>query len=706
MSLSDGLVPSSPAGSAHRVRESRRRRLALAALALAIGLTVLAIGTASGGIGDPLAAANNSTDDRAPRLVDGTRINDTAVRLVVSDDVNVNESSIGVDDFVHEAGTPAAINVSENGPNATVRLSLGRRVQNDNLTVAVANGGAIADEAGNVLTGSSSSGTVVTVTGMDGVVPAVRSFDAEADSGGPVHLDISVSERLAGINISVYGALADDITQSSFSFDQSSYTYTTTYRPNGIGNVTFELENVTDENGNTAPVAMTEEVFIDTVPPTARASIVLAASTNRTLTFDASQSSDSSGIASSAWEFGDGTSATGERVSHAFAPGTYTVELTVTDKYGNIGTDTLDIDLTGGANGTDTQETDATVRIEQGQNVTAASTFVQIADGTAGERITVVPASGGLVSGEGFSLEELHLTLGTNGSGNIGLSTTDMASLAGITDEGEYRPIGGFSAIQNLPGAGPSNVTFELSVETQRLTALDAPAENLTLLRATTAEWEALSTTMATVSNDTVEYTAHSPGFSQFAIAVPTAESDETPQNQSTTPTPTATASSETSPTPGAETQTPTSTGAASDRQFAVTNVTLDRTTVPPGEPVQVTATVVNRGNSPGGYTAGLTVDGSVVETDFIGLNPGNRTSADFTYQTNQTGNYRVAVNGTMANEELTVGESGSDGILGSVLGVFGFLPLGLLRTVLTFVVVPIALVFLLLKGLAIYLGY
>jgi subtilisin family serine protease len=59
-------------------------------------------------------------------------------------------------------------------------------------------------------------------------------------------------------------------------------------------------------------------------------------------TFDASASTDADGsIASYAWDFGDGTTATGAAPQHAYDwPGTYTVKLTVTDDDGAAATTT------------------------------------------------------------------------------------------------------------------------------------------------------------------------------------------------------------------------------------------------------------------------------------------------------------------------------------------------------------------------------
>lgn len=52
-------------------------------------------------------------------------------------------------------------------------------------------------------------------------------------------------------------------------------------------------------------------------------------------------------IASVAWNFGDGRTGSGRTTSHIYFPGSFTVTATITDTYGNSGTDTEQITVTG-----------------------------------------------------------------------------------------------------------------------------------------------------------------------------------------------------------------------------------------------------------------------------------------------------------------------------------------------------------------------
>ena len=81
---------------------------------------------------------------------------------------------------------------------------------------------------------------------------------------------------------------------------------------------------------------------LDAVAPVANPGTGTTVDQGATVPFDGSASTDNLAIASYAWNFGDGTSATGPVGSHAYpVPGTYTVTLTVTDRSGNMGSASL-----------------------------------------------------------------------------------------------------------------------------------------------------------------------------------------------------------------------------------------------------------------------------------------------------------------------------------------------------------------------------
>ena len=71
-------------------------------------------------------------------------------------------------------------------------------------------------------------------------------------------------------------------------------------------------------------------------PPTANAGGPYAADVTAAIAFDGSKSSDPNGLSLSyAWNFGDNTTGTGVKPTHAYtAPGTYNVSLTVTNSNG------------------------------------------------------------------------------------------------------------------------------------------------------------------------------------------------------------------------------------------------------------------------------------------------------------------------------------------------------------------------------------
>jgi hypothetical protein len=170
------------------------------------------------------------------------------------------------------------------------------------------------------------------------------------------------------------------------------------------------------------------------------------------------------------------------------------------------------------------------------------------------------------------------------------------------------------------------------------------------------------------------------------------------------TPTPTATPT----PDPGTPVSSPTPDGTA-EEPIVVTNATLAESEAAPGEIVLVNATIENRGTGNTIYTAGLSVDGTVVATEPVTLPAGAQGSVSFRYEVNASGTVPVAVNGTRAGT-LTIGGGGLVasivGLFDPVVGLLGALPLGLVRPLVVFLLVPAIVIYAILKGLAIYLGY
>ena len=112
--------------------------------------------------------------------------------------------------------------------------------------------------------------------------------------------------------------------------------------------------------------------------PTANPTVTpKAPATGETVTFDGSSSIDDRQPASELtyeWTFGDGTSATGAKVTHAYAAkGTYTATLTVTDAEGLSGSATVPVTVSG----PDLQVTDVAAtagKLRQGTSVTITAT--------------------------------------------------------------------------------------------------------------------------------------------------------------------------------------------------------------------------------------------------------------------------------------------------------------------------------------------
>jgi len=193
---------------------------------------------------------------------------------------------------------------------------------------------------------------VLTVTDIEGLTdtaevvitvnqpnePPVAEALASQDSGpAPLQIDFTGSGSTDDVGIVEY---AWDFGDGGTSNEQNpSYTFNTT----GVYDVVL---TVTDEEGLTG----TDMV---TITVTNQAPVVVVTATPEAgeapleVSFTGSQSTDNIGIASYAWDFGDGNSSTETNPTHTYnTAGNYTASLTVTDGEGLTDTATINIVVT------------------------------------------------------------------------------------------------------------------------------------------------------------------------------------------------------------------------------------------------------------------------------------------------------------------------------------------------------------------------
>ena len=273
------------------------------------------------------AAGNTDTDLLTVTIVDMTMPTANAgedqtvnVGATVSFDASASSDNVAIVSYEWDFG---------DGTTGTGQATTHIYVDPGTYTVTLA----VRDAAGNTDT------DLLTVTVVDMTVPTV-SITSPADDS-----------NLATTSVTVSGTASDNVgvEKVELSLDGTNYVLATGTN-SWSGTVTLvEGSNTiyaraTDTSGNTATVSIA--VTVDTVKPTADAGEDQTANVGATISFDASASSDNVAIVSYEWDFGDGTTGTGETTTHTYAvPGTYKVALTVSDAAGNTDTDLLTVTI-------------------------------------------------------------------------------------------------------------------------------------------------------------------------------------------------------------------------------------------------------------------------------------------------------------------------------------------------------------------------
>jgi PKD repeat protein len=188
--------------------------------------------------------------------------------------------------------------------------------------------------------GQSQSVTKAVTVGGSTPTAAFTFSPSSPRRGQTVNFDASASRAASGRAIATY----------AWNFDDGAIAFGVTTQHAFVSNGTFNVRlTITDDIGQTSTV--TQPVVVSDANPTASFTFSPSSpATNQSVVFDASASSPSPGrtIVSYLWNFDDGTTGTGRTTTHAFTTArSYLVRLTVTDDFGNTGTTSQSVTVSG-----------------------------------------------------------------------------------------------------------------------------------------------------------------------------------------------------------------------------------------------------------------------------------------------------------------------------------------------------------------------
>lgn len=153
------------------------------------------------------------------------------------------------------------------------------------------------------------------------------------------------------VNLTLYATdVVSGISQMCFSNDGSTWSnwepYATSKSWNLDNNSDVKYVHVQFKDYAGLSVWAYDNITLDTILPVANAGQNQNVQVGQNVTFNGGGSTDNTGIANYAWDFGDGESATGIVSTHTYSnTGTYVVKLTVVDLAGNKATNSLTVSI-------------------------------------------------------------------------------------------------------------------------------------------------------------------------------------------------------------------------------------------------------------------------------------------------------------------------------------------------------------------------
>ncbi|MFC3959008.1 PKD domain-containing protein [Halovivax cerinus] len=293
-------------------------------------------GTIDGGSTETVAITQTLTDigDRSVTVTGGSA---TATETVSVSDETAPTAEAGVDKTTDE-DTTLAFDGSGSTDNGNID-SFEWKFDDDSTATGKTAGHTYADPGTYTVTL-----TVTDAAGNTDIDTAIVTVEDVTDPSADVGGDRTIDED--AIRTFDASASSDNVDVVSYEWDfgdDTTATGETVEHAYADPDEYIVTLTVTDGAGNTDTDTVTVTVE-DVTPPAADAGADQTVDEDSSVSFDASASSDNVGIASYAWDLGDGSTATGETATHTYTdPGEYTATLTVADDAGNTDTDTVTV---------------------------------------------------------------------------------------------------------------------------------------------------------------------------------------------------------------------------------------------------------------------------------------------------------------------------------------------------------------------------